>query len=316
MKDQNFQQSETRRDFLKHSGMMAAAAPIIASATNDAHAASLPFTDVVDCHFHLWAADKEKFPFHPDAPYRPDDRISTIEQWLEDRKNSGIGIGIFVSPEPYQDDLRYVIHCMEKSPEYLRGTCLFNPNAKESPRRMAETVKGRNFVASRIHSYGTVNDAEWRNPNFEAFWEKIGELDLVVQMHMHPEFNWELERMVKKYPDMRVVIDHLGRPRQGNPVDYQVLLGLSDYPNVYIKISSLAGQSEQEPPYENLRPLLREIVRKYTPERLVWGDSYSGGMGSAAYAESIRMTSQLLNFLTVEEQRKIFVETPRKLFKI
>ncbi|MFC1650078.1 amidohydrolase family protein [Candidatus Latescibacterota bacterium] len=316
MKNQNFPSPKTRRDFLKHTGIIAAAAPIIANAATDAFAADAPFTDVVDCHIHLWAADKEKFPFHPNAPYRPTDRVSTIEQWLEDRKNSGVGIGIFVSAEPYQDDLRYVIHCMEKAPELLRGTCLFNPNAKESPRRMAEIVKGRNFVASRIHATGTTNSAEWRNPNFEAFWEKIGELDLVAQMHMHPEWGWELERMVKKYPDMRVVIDHLGRPRQGNPVDYQVILGLSDYPNVYIKLSSLADQSVQELPYDNLRPIFREIVRRYTPERLVWGDSYSGGMGSDAYTESMRITSRLLDFLTVEEQRKIFVETPRKLFKL
>ncbi|MFC1541090.1 amidohydrolase family protein [Candidatus Latescibacterota bacterium] len=314
MNDQDFQ---SRRDFLKHTGMIAAVAPIISKTENDAYAAGTTFTDVVDCHFHLWAADKEKFPFHPNAPYIPNGE-SSVEQWIEDRKNSGISIGIFVSPEPYQDDMRYVIHCMEKAPEHLRGTCLFNPNAKESPRRMAETVKGRNFVASRIHSYGTINNAEWRNPNFEAFWEKIGELDLVAQLHMHPEWSWELERMVKKYPDMRVVIDHLGRPRQGNPVDYQVLLGLSDYPNVYIKLCALAGQSLQDPPYENLRPLLKEIARRFTPDRMVWGDSYtgSGGIGGAAYADSIRMTSQLLNFLTVEEQRKIFVETPRKLFKL
>ncbi|MFC1537947.1 amidohydrolase family protein [Candidatus Latescibacterota bacterium] len=314
MNDHHFQSPETRRDFLKHSGMIATAS-VLANSANDAHAAELPFTDVVDCHIHMWAADKEKFPFHPNAAYIPD-TVTTIEQWLEDRKNTGIGIGIFVSPVPYWDDLRYVIHCMEKSPEYLRGTCLFDPNAKESPRRMAEIVKGRNFVASRVHAIGTDYSAQWRNPNFEAFWEKVGELDLVMQLHMHPEYNWELERMVKKYPDMRVVIDHLGRPRQGNPVDYQVLLGLSEYPNVYIKISSLAGQSEQEPPYDNLIPLLKEIVRMYTPERLVWGDSYTGGIGSAAYAESIRTTSQLLNFLSIEEQRKIFVETPRKLFKL
>ena len=151
---------------------------------------------------------------------------------------------------------------------------------------MAEIVKGRNFVASRVHATGTLNSAEWDNPNFEAFWEKVGELDLVLQLHMHPEVSRDLERMVNKYPDMRVVIDHLGRPRQGNPVDYQVMLGLSDYPNVYIKLSGFAGQSEQEPPYDNLRPLLKDIAKRFTPDRMVWADSYSGrgGMGSAAYA--------------------------------
>ena len=312
MIEQNFPSLTTRRDFLKRTGMMAATAHFMADA---ATAAAPSITGVIDCHIHLWAADKEKFPFHPNAPYIPS-HVSTIEQWLTDRQNSGIDTGVFVSAEPYQDDHRYVIHCMEKAPDLLRGTCLFNPNAPESPRRMANLVRGRNFVAARVHSTGTTNSAEWRNPHFEAFWEMVGELDLVLQLHMHPEWSRELERMVKKYPDMRVVIDHMGRPRQGNPVDYEVILGLSEYPNVYIKLSSLADQSTEGPPYENLKPLFREIVRRFTPERIVWGDSYRGGMGSAAYAESMQITVQLLDFLPAEKQRQIFVETPRRLFKL
>ncbi|MBA7584863.1 hypothetical protein ES708_26829 [subsurface metagenome] len=144
----------------------------------------------------------------------------------------------------------------------------------------------------------------------------MGELDLVLQIHMHPEWSRDLERMVKKYPDMRVLIDHLGRPRQGNPVDYEVLLGLSDYPNIYMKFCALSSQSLQDPPYDNLKPLAAEIVRRFTPERLVWGDSFSGGMGSDAYGESLRIAGQLLDFLSPEERRCIFVETPRRLFKL
>jgi predicted TIM-barrel fold metal-dependent hydrolase len=312
MIEKSFHSLTTRRDFLKHTGMMAAGAHLI---TNKAISATSAINDVVDCHIHLWAADKEKFPFHPNAPYIPE-HVSTIEQWLADRQNSGVAIGIFVSGEPYQDNHRYVIHCMEKAPDLLRGTCLFNPNAPESPRRMESLVKGRNFVAARVHSTGTINSAEWHNPHFEAFWEKVGELDLVLQLHMHPEWSWELERMVKKYPNVRVVIDHMGRPRQGNPVDYEVTLGLSVYPNVYMKLSSYADQSTEDPPYENLKPLFKEIVRRFSPERLVWGDSYRGGIGTTAYNESIRITRHLLDFLPAEKQRQIFVETPRKLFKL
>ena len=309
---QNFPSLTNRRDFLKRTGMMAATAHFMADA---ATAATPTINGVVDCHIHLWAADKEKFPFHPNAPYKPS-YVSTIEQWLTDRQNSGVDKGVFVSGAPYQDDHRYVIHCMEKAPDSLRGTCLLNPNAPESPRRMANLVRGRNFVAARINFSDKINLAEWRDPNFEAFWEKVGELDMILQLYIHPGLSWELERMVKKYPDIPVLIDHMGRPRQGNPIDYEVLLGLSEYPNVYIKLCSLADQSSQGLPYENLKPLFREIVRRFTPERMVWGGNYQGGMGSTAYAESVQITARLLDFLPAEKQRQIFVETPRRLFKL
>jgi predicted TIM-barrel fold metal-dependent hydrolase len=305
----------SRRDFLKHSSMIAAAIPMIAHSEQTAQAAPAPFNNVVDCHFHLWAADKKRFPLHPEAPYIPP-KISTIEQWQKARVGSGVEIGIFVSGEPYQDDLRYVIYCMEKEPVHLRGVALFNPNAKESPRRLAEIVKGRNFVAARVHSYPTHNQAEWNNPNFEAYWAKVGELDLVLQLHMHPEFNWDLERFITKYPDMRVVVDHLGRPRQGNPIDYQVLLDLGSHPNLYIKFSALVDQSAQDPPYDNLKPLLKEIVKRFGPDRIVWGDSYNGDMTTAEYADSITTVSDLLDFMPMEDRRKIFEDNPRRLFKL
>ena len=302
----------TRRESLKSIGGVAAAASL--GLIRDAQAAE-PMSGIVDCHIHLWAADTQRFPFHKNAPYIPDQN-STLEQWLTDRDKSGIGIGIFVHGEPYQDDHRYVLHCIEREPDRMRGTVLFNPNAAESPRRMADLVKGRPFVAARVHATGTLNPPQWRTRNFEAFWEAVGELGLVLQMHMHPKWSREVEYMVRKYPDVRIIIDHLGRPRQGDSVDYAVSLGLSDYPNVYMKISSLSGQSGQEPPYANLKPLVKEIVRRFTPDRLVWGDSYKGGMGSPAYSKSIADTQQLLDFLSSEEQRRIFIDTPRRLFRL
>lgn len=312
MLDKTFLSLPNRRQILKQTGMLMATIPFMA----DAVPAKRPvLTGVVDCHIHLWAADKKRFPFHPDAPYIPE-HVSTVEQWLSDRQNSGIDIGIFVHPEPYQDDHRYVIHCMEQAPGILYGTCLFNPNAPESLRQLAELVKGRNFVAARVHASGTLNSAEWDNPHFEAFWEKVGELDIVLQLHMHPKWSREFERMVRKYPDIRVVVDHIGRPRQGDAVDYEIFLGISAYPNVYVKISSLESQSLKGPPYENLKLLLKEIVRRFGTRRLIWGDSYRGDMGSAEYAKSVAIAAHLLDFLPAEELRWIFVENPRRLFKL
>jgi len=230
---------------------------------------------------------------------------------------SGVDIGIFVHGEPYQDDHRYVLHCLEQAPDVLRGTCLFDCNAADSPRRMEDLVKGRPFVSSRIHSPtsgGKIPD--WRSRNFEAFWEKIGELDLVAQVHMRPPWSWELERMVKKYPGVRVAIDHLGRPRQGNSVDYEVLLALSEYPNVYMKISSLSGQSEEDAPWLNLQPIVREIARRYGPRRMIWGGSYRGGMGTGAYVQMLAHARQLLDFLSEEDQAQVLGGTAQRAFRL
>ena len=77
-----------RREVLKCTGMLAAAAPFIAGS-----ASSSPqvITDIVDCHFHLWAKDKKRFPYQPDPPYAPE-YASTADQWETERKGAGISM--------------------------------------------------------------------------------------------------------------------------------------------------------------------------------------------------------------------------------
>ena len=99
-------------------------------------------------------------------------------------------------------------------------------------------------------------------------------------------------------------------------MDYIKLLDISQYPNVYMKLSAFADESRQDPPYEKLKPLIRELVQRFTTRRLVWGSAYRSGMGSGAYAALVQRAMWLLDFLSIEELRQIFVENPRRLYKL
>ena len=66
----------TRRRFLNRAGLLAVSAPFMAAS---AQAAALPFADIVDCHIHLWARDKKRFPYQPNPRYSPD-YASTADQ--------------------------------------------------------------------------------------------------------------------------------------------------------------------------------------------------------------------------------------------
>ena len=304
-----------RREFIKTGALGAAAARL--ALAGDKSSAALPqgTPGAVDCHIHLWADDRQRFPFHPKAPYIPEG-ISTIEQYQKDRQGSGVDIGIFVHAEPYQDDHRYVLYCMEKEPVHLRGTCLFDPNDPKSPQRMEELVKGKPFVAARIHSYAPERLPQWGSSVLHKFWEKIGELDLVVQVHMIPLYAPQLKAMVEAHPDVRVVIDHLGRAAQGTGVEYQVIMDLHKYENVHIKTASLQSQSKEEAPHRDIWPLLYRLAELFTPRRMVWGDSYAGGMGTEKYQKSMDVVHEAFAHLPERERMEILGGTARRLFKL
>src|SRR5437870_2662715 len=84
----------------------------LAGALGTAAFASRPKGVLVDTHVHLF--DPEKFPYHPQATYKPP--AEPLEAYLKVVKEAGIDHTIVVHPEPYQDDHRYLEYCFEHEP--------------------------------------------------------------------------------------------------------------------------------------------------------------------------------------------------------
>ena len=312
MSDKIYFRKPNRRDVLKHAGMIAAAIPLSEGIVS---AAGMDITDIADCHIHFWAKDKKRFPYSADPPYAPD-YGSTSDQWDKDRVGAGISRGIFVLGAPYKTDHSFLFHSLKLAPDSLSGVCIIDPNVPEGAGILENMVHEHNIVGVRLQT-SWLWGVDWGSKHLDAFWKKAGDLDIVIQMHLEPEHTYEFEKPVKKYPGTRVVIDHLGRPRDGDAVNYMKLLDMSSYPNVYMKLSAFQTESRQDPPHDILRPLIKLIVDRFTTRKLVWGGNlYRGGMGSEAYLALVEKARGLLDFLSIEEQKRIFVENPRRLYKI
>ena len=271
--------------------------------------------NIVDCHFHLWSGDHERFPYIPNPRYAPD-YVSTADQWERDRVDAGIALGIFVSGAPYGDDSSFLYHSLDQMPDSMRGVCLVDPNTPDSVANLERTVAGRRIVGVRLQT-SWLWGMNWDSPHLAAFWKRMGELDLVVQMHLEPEWNPQFQEMVERFPDTRVVIDHLGRPRNGTGVDFMLFKKIAIHPHVYMKLSSFDTESQEEPPYLKVQPTVEELVAWFTPGRCVWGgNNYRGGMGSKGYRELFLHAQRLLDFLFPEEQKQIFCENPYRLYNL
>lgn len=80
---------------------------------------------VIDTHVHCFAGTSSSaFPYHPQAPYRPV-APTPPELLLTRMDEAGVDRACVVQPEPYQDDHRYLEHCLQIGDGRLKGTCLF-----------------------------------------------------------------------------------------------------------------------------------------------------------------------------------------------
>jgi hypothetical protein len=78
----------------------------------------------IDSHLHCFAGkDDRRFPYDERAPYTPD-KAATPEHLLDCMAKAGVDFAMVVHPEPYQDDHRYLEHCLSVGKGKLKGTLL------------------------------------------------------------------------------------------------------------------------------------------------------------------------------------------------
>jgi predicted TIM-barrel fold metal-dependent hydrolase len=270
---------------------------------------------VVDAHLHCFAGpDDARFPYHTRAPYRPA-KAATPERLIECMDGAGVNFAVLVHPEPYQDDHRYLEHCLAVGKGRLKGTCLFFAERSRSIEAMSGLVKkvGKGtIVAARIHAYAPERLPPFGRPELRDFWKAAGELGLAVQLHFEPRHARGFEPLIADFPKTPVIVDHLGRPFQGTEEEHAVVLRWSRFENVYLKLSAIP--SKQDYPHRDIAPVVRRAVEAFGPDRMLYG----GGFNAEATPESYRAvreeTRALLTHLPAEAQAKVLGGTAAALF--
>jgi predicted TIM-barrel fold metal-dependent hydrolase len=266
----------------------------------------------VDAHLHCFAGAKDaRFPYHERAPYRPED-ASTPEQLLNCMKDAGVDYAIVVHPEPYQDDHRYLEHCLQVGRGKLKGTLLLFADREGSLDRLPELCRRLAVVAVRVHAYSPDRLPPFGKPELKRLWQLAADHGLAVQLHFEPRYAPGFEPLIREFSKTTVIIDHMGRPLQGTPEEHAVVLGWAKLPNTVMKLSSLAAATTY--PHRDIGPIIRQLTDAWGAERVIFGDSFGPTTTGATYAAAFDRAKSYLAHLSDGDQAKILGGTAAKLF--
>jgi predicted TIM-barrel fold metal-dependent hydrolase len=268
---------------------------------------------VIDTHLHCFAGkDDKRFPYHKNGPYAPDDP-STPEHLLECMKGAGVDYAVVVHPEPYQDDHRYLEHCLAVGKERLKGTCLFFAGRPDIDKRMRELAKKLPIVAVRIHAYNPERLPPFEKPELRDLWKLAGDLGLAVQLHFEPRYGAAFEPYIKEFKSVLVLIDHLGRPFQGTPKEHAVVVGWAKYDHVVMKLSAVPSRGTY--PHRDPAPVVKQLAEAFRADRLMYGGGFGAKATGASYRAERERIAGLLTHLSADDRAKVFGGTAAKLFR-
>ena len=303
-----------RREFL--AGALCASAAL----------AARPKGLLIESHVHLYSDDTTRFPFanaggggrRPSYP---------VETFLAFAKEARIDRAVIVTPEPYQDDHRYLEYCLERAPskDFFRSSCLFDPIDPRTPQRLSELVKKNKgaTVALRIHEMhepgtpsttsGMIRDRDMRHPQMTECWRAAADLGLMIQMHFIPHYAPQIGELAAKFPKMPVLMDHLARAGHGTPADFEEVLKLASLPKVYMKYSGtgVTASSKEPYPHPDAKPIVKRTFDAFGADRMVWGEL---GTSMPAFEKAVELFDTMFDFASEGDRAKIRGLTAQKLF--
>jgi predicted TIM-barrel fold metal-dependent hydrolase len=298
----------SRRQFL------AAVAPVaLTTAIVARQSTKSPRVPVVDTHLHCFAGtDDKRFPYHERAPYRPV-AAATPEHLLNCMYGAGVDFAVVVHPEPYQDDHRYLEHCLTVGKGRLKGTALVFADRPGSVEQLPGLTKKLSLVTVRIHAYAPERLPPFGKPELRNLWKQANALGLAVQVHFEPRYAPGFEPLIAEFKDTTVIIDHLGRPFQGTPKEHAVVVSWSRFKNTVMKLSGIPLPRDY--PHREIGPVIKQLADAYGADRLIYGGGFSAEATAASYRAVRERTRSYLAQLTDLDQAKVLGGTATRLFR-
>lgn len=263
----------------------------------------------VDSHLHLFGPVSESYSFHPNSPYRSDDRLP--ETCVAMHKVMGVSRGVIVSGGAYGRNPQHLMDTLARFPDYFRGIAVPPDHlSTEQIERMAKLgVRGVRFVSSNRESH--------LSPILPDLAAAIHEFGWHVQFYGHGgDIVDNAERLLKLPND--IVLDHFGSISAEKGLDqpaFKTVLKMLETGRVWVKLSGPMRVSRMEPPYENITPYAHALV-KHAPDRLVWGTDWPHvNMNDRVMPNDGDLLDLMLEWVPDEVLRnKILVGNPSKLY--
>ena len=300
----------SRREFL----MASAAAPLAA--------AQAP---VIDTHMHVWSLDSARYPFRPPEPnYRPQTQDGSVETYMEEMKRDGVDRAVLVQERASGWNNRYISDCVRRFPKRLVGHGLIDPRDPENAAVLEREVKQNGLAGMRLspiyHPPNRYPNEQWLNARYNyPLWKKAEELGAVFNVFLAPAQIPQLEEMVRRYPKVKVVVDHLGRPDilpSAPWVEDDSLLKLARYPNVWVKFTELYTASKtKQYPYKDVHPFGKMVYEKFGPRRLLFGTGMVGATRRIPLADELRLIREDIPFFADRDKEWILGRNAAQIWR-
>jgi predicted TIM-barrel fold metal-dependent hydrolase len=279
-----------------------------------------PDSLVIDTHMHAWSLDLKRYPAKPPEPnVKPQSEEGSAERYIQEMKQDKVDLAVLVSPRQYGWDNRYIVDCIRRYPRLFVGHGLIDPHDPDNAKVLEREVRRNGLAGMRLSPIYHPKE-QWLNAKENhALWRKAGDLGAVFNVFLAAPQCSQLEDMVQRFPNVKIVVDHLGRPEiiARPPWAEDVsLLRLASYPNVWVKFTELYTASKTKVyPYKDVQPFGQAVYDAFGPKRLLFGTGMVATTRRIPLADELRLVREDIPYFTAADKPLILGRNAAGIWK-
>lgn len=272
----------------------------------------------VDAHCHVFGPG-DRFPYAAERKYTPCD--ASKEQLFALRDHLGFARNVIVQATCHGADNRALVDALRAAKGRARGVATVGRDISDDALRELDEAGVRgvrfNFVKRLV-------DFTPRDELMEIA-QRVANLGWHVVVYFEAVDLPELWDFFSDLPTT-VVVDHMGRPDVGKPVDgpefERFMQFMREHPHVWSKVSCPERLSLSGPPalhserraYRDVVPFARRLVQTF-PDRVLWGTDWPHPNLKDHMPDDGLLVDVIPHIAgTAELQRKLLVDNPMRLY--
>ncbi|MCV3274389.1 amidohydrolase family protein [Roseobacter sinensis] len=276
----------------------------------------------LDAHQHYWKIDRGDYHWMPDLAvlkrdYGPTDLEPTLAR-------HGIAGTVLVQAAATVAETEYLLGLAEATPSVkaVVGWIDFEDAGQlDVLKRLAGHPK---FVGVRP-MIQDMPDVGWMlRDEVQWAYQALIELDLTFDALGLPQHLENFHILLTRYPEMRVVIDHLMKPQihqqmAGTDIFSEWAAGmtrLAEDTGALCKFSAMITEARDGWTPDDLRPFSDHILKVFGPRRVMWGSDWPVVRVLAEYGDWLDVAQALAGGLSDAERAEVFGGTARRFYRL
>jgi L-fuconolactonase len=167
-----------------------------------------------------------------------------------------------------------------------------------------------------------IPDIDWAlRPDLDWAYRAIIDLDLTFDFLGFPRHLDNALKLLKRYPEMRVVIDHSMKPEiaAGRFEPWAAgMRTLAEETSAFCKLSGLVTEAGPDWTVDRLRPFVAHVLNVFAPDRIMWGSDWPVLNLACTYHGWHAIARDLIreHLADPSAEAKIFGETARTFYRL